>query len=185
MAEPPTPPSPEAPIDSGQPDPDQTQGGSTWPDPSPPPEHPPADVRGGAHIPGYELLGTLGRGGMGVVYKARQLSLNRVVALKMILAGSHADPEELARFRSEAEAVARIQHPHIVQIYEIGTHEGLPFFSLEFCSGGALLRKIDATPQPPRDGAELVATLARAIHEVHRQGIVHRDLKPANILLSP
>ncbi len=133
--------------------------------------------------PGYELLGLLGRGGMGVVYKARQRSLNRVVALKMISAGSHARPEDLARFRDEAEAVARLQHPNIVQVYETGTHDGLPFFSLEYVAGGSLDKKLAGRPQPPRAAAEFVRTLARAVHAAHQAGIVHRDLKPANILL--
>jgi eukaryotic-like serine/threonine-protein kinase len=121
---------------------------------------------------------------MGVVYKARQLRLNRLVALKMILAGAHAGPKELARFRVEAEAVARLQHPHIVQIYEVGEHQGLPYFSLEFCAGGSLDRKLAGAPLPPRDAAHLVATLAGAMHAAHEKGIVHRDLKPANILVT-
>jgi tetratricopeptide (TPR) repeat protein/tRNA A-37 threonylcarbamoyl transferase component Bud32 len=141
--------------------------------PSPPPE-----------IDGYEILGELGRGGMGVVYKARQVRLNRVVALKMILAGDHASPEAGVRFLAEAEAVARLHHPHIVQIYSLGDHGGRPYFEMEYVAGGSLADQLDGTPRPARDAARLVETLARAIHEVHRLGIVHRDLKPANILLA-
>jgi WD40 repeat protein len=135
-------------------------------------------------VPGYELLGELGRGGMGVVYKARQVALNRVVALKMVLSGGHASPEELARFRSEAEAVARLQHPNIVQIHEVGEVGGLPYFSLEFCPGGSLAQKLDGTPLPPKQAAELVEKLAGAMHAAHNAGVVHRDLKPANVLLA-
>jgi WD40 repeat protein len=135
-------------------------------------------------VPGYEVLEELGRGGMGVVYKARQLSLHRVVALKMILAGGHAGTGELARFRTEAEAIARLQHPHIVQIYEVGEHEGRPYFSLEFCAGGSLDRKLGGTPLPANEAASLVETLARAMHAAHEKGVVHRDLKPANVLLA-
>jgi serine/threonine-protein kinase len=135
-------------------------------------------------LPGYEILGELGRGGMGVVYKARQVRLKRLVALKMILSGVHADAEQLARFRAEGEAVASVQHPHIVQIYEVGEHEGLPYFSLEYVDGGSLSQKLNGTPLPAREAAQLVETLARAVHFAHERGIVHRDLKPANILLS-
>jgi serine/threonine protein kinase len=113
--------------------------------------------------PGYEILDELGRGGMGVVYKARQLDLGRLVALKMVLAGGHAGPEELARFRAEAEAIARLQHPNIVQIYEVGEHDGLPFFSLEFCPGGSLAQELDGTPLQPREAASVVERLARAM----------------------
>jgi tetratricopeptide (TPR) repeat protein len=135
-------------------------------------------------VPGYEVLDQLGRGGMGVVYKARQLTLNRVVALKMILAGSHAGPEDLARFRLEAEAIARLQHPNIVQIHEVGEHEGLPFFSLEFCPGGSLDEKLGGMPLPSAEAARLVQTLARAVQAAHERHVVHRDLKPANVLLT-
>jgi tetratricopeptide (TPR) repeat protein/tRNA A-37 threonylcarbamoyl transferase component Bud32 len=150
---------------------------------APAPEAEPGATEPG-RIPGYEILGELGRGGMGVVYKARQIKLNRVVALKMILAGNYAGPEELARFRREAEAVARLQHPHIVQIHEVGEADGRPFFSLEYVEGGSLADKLDGTPLPPRQAAELVETLARAVQAAHERGVVHRDLKPANVLLT-
>jgi WD40 repeat protein len=135
-------------------------------------------------VPGYEMLGVLGKGGMGVVYKARQKGLNRLVALKMILAGGHAGPDALARFKTEAEAVARLQHPHIVAVHEVGEHDGLPFFSLEFVAGGSLAQKLAGTPIGPRDAARLIETLARALHHAHQHGVVHRDLKPANVLLA-
>jgi WD40 repeat protein len=135
-------------------------------------------------VPGYEILGELGRGGMGVVYKARQLSLNRLVALKMILAGAHAAPEQIARFRAEASAVARLGHPGIVQIYDLGTHDGLPFLGLEYVEGQSLARWLQGNPQPERLAAELIEALARIMQVAHERGIVHRDLKPANVLLS-
>jgi WD40 repeat protein len=134
-------------------------------------------------VPGYELIGELGRGGMGVVYKARQLSLGRLVALKMILAGEHAGRVQLARFRTEVEAVAHLQHPNLVQVYEVGEHDGRPYFVMELVEGGSLDLKTDAKPQPPRHAAQLLETLARAVHAVHQQGIIHRDLKPSNVLL--
>jgi serine/threonine protein kinase len=134
--------------------------------------------------PGYEILGELGRGGMGVVYKARQVNLNRLVALKMILAGGHAGAEERQRFLAEAESIAAIKHPGIVQIHDFGTHEGLPFFALEFCDGGALAARLNGTPLPPREAARVVEQLARAMAAAHEQGIIHRDLKPANVLLT-
>jgi hypothetical protein len=151
----------------------------TWVEPSP---SSPAAAQ--AAMPGYELLGELGRGGMGVVYKARQSRLKREVALKMLLGGPHAAPAQLARFRTEAEAVARLQHPNIVQIYEIGEHNGLPYFSLEYVAGGTLADRLDGTPLPARDAVALVETLARAMHYAHERGIIHRDLKPANVLLA-
>jgi WD40 repeat protein len=135
-------------------------------------------------VPGYEILGVLGRGGMGVVYKARQLSLNRLVALKMILAGTHAGGKDLARFRREAEAVARLRHPNFVQIYDIGEADGRPYLALEYVEEGNLGRRLGGDPQPVVPAVALVETLARAVHFAHQQGIVHRDLKPANILLT-
>jgi serine/threonine protein kinase/Tfp pilus assembly protein PilF len=134
-------------------------------------------------LEGYEIRGELGRGGMGVVYKARQTRLKRLVALKMILAGRHAGAEQLARFRTEAQAAARLKHPNIVQVYEVGAHEGLPFLSLEFVDGDRLDRRLGGASLPPRVAAELIERLALAVHAAHQQGIVHRDLKPANILL--
>jgi WD40 repeat protein/serine/threonine protein kinase len=135
-------------------------------------------------LPGFEILSELGRGGMGIVYKARQIQLDRVVALKVILAGSLAGPDDLRRFHREAEAVARLQHAHVVQIFEIGDANGLPYFSLEYCAGGSLAAKLAGTPLLPREAAHLVETLARAAHAAHLRGIVHRDLKPANVLLT-
>jgi serine/threonine protein kinase/Flp pilus assembly protein TadD len=135
-------------------------------------------------IPGYEILGELGRGAMGVVYRARQLRLNREVALKMILAGDHASADTLARFTAEAETIAKIRHPHIVQIYAISDWEGRPYVELEYVEGGSLGSRLDGTPWPPRSAARLLESLARAAAEAHRQGIVHRDLKPANILMT-
>jgi WD40 repeat protein len=144
----------------------------------------PAPAQPAGAVPGYELLGELGRGGMGVVYKARHVALDRLVALKMILAGGHAGAQELARFRTEAHAVARLQHPNIVQIYEVGEQDGRPFFSLEFCAGGTLSSRLKGTPLPEREAAQLVALLARAMHAAHQAGVIHRDLKPANVLLA-
>jgi tRNA A-37 threonylcarbamoyl transferase component Bud32 len=134
-------------------------------------------------IPGYEILAELGRGGMGVVYKARQVRLDRPCALKMILGGAHSRPEAAARFLAEAQAIARLQHPHIVQIRHIGEADGLPFFELEYIEGGSLDRRLDGTPWAARRAAGLVELLAGAVAEAHRLGIVHRDLKPGNILL--
>jgi eukaryotic-like serine/threonine-protein kinase len=135
-------------------------------------------------IPGFEILEELGRGAMGVVYRALQTRLNREVALKMILAGDHADPNTLARFVAEAGTIARLQHPNIVQIYGIGDWEGRPYLQLEYVEGGSLASRLDGTPWPPRSAAKLLEHLARAAAEAHRLGIVHRDLKPANILMT-
>ena len=137
-----------------------------------------------AAIGNYDIHSVLGRGGMGIVYRAKQRGLNREVALKMILSGPHADMELLARFRAEAEAVALLQHPNIVQIYDIGEENGLPYFSLEFVEGQTLDEFRDGQPVDERKAAELIETIARAMHFAHDAGIVHRDLKPANVLLS-
>jgi serine/threonine protein kinase len=137
----------------------------------------------GRQLGGYELLEELGRGGMGVVYKARQTGLGRVVALKLIRTGEHAGAAERARFRAEAEVVARLSHPNIVPIYEAGEADGLPFFSLEFVDGPTLAELLAGTPQPAEQSARLVETLARAVHFAHERGVIHRDLKPANVLL--
>src|SRR5262245_36787499 len=135
-------------------------------------------------IPGYEILSVLGWGGMGVVYRARQQGLHRWVAVKMVHAGAQANPQALARFHVEAEAVARLQHPNIVQIHEVGQHAGSPFLVLELVEGRSLAQWLAGTPQPARQAAELVETLARAIPSAHRQGVVHRDLTPGNILFT-
>jgi len=133
--------------------------------------------------PGYEIVEVLGRGGMGVVYRARQLGLNRLVALKMIVGGGQANAADLARFRAEAEALAVLKHPNIVQVYDIGEMNGQPFFSMELVTGGTLAQLLEAGPLPARAAAELIATLAAAVHGAHQHGIIHRDLKPSNVLL--
>jgi hypothetical protein len=135
-------------------------------------------------LPGYEVLSKLGEGGMGVVFQARDLTLKRLVAIKQLL---HPAPsgEGLARFHSEAEALARLDHPHVVKVHAAGERDGRPFFVMEYVEGGGLDRKIDGRPQPPADAARLVMLLARAVHSAHQQGIVHRDLKPANVLMAP
>jgi serine/threonine protein kinase len=147
--------------------------------------------RGGAlqpptapHLEGFEILGVLGQGGMGIVYKARQTPLARLVALKMIRAGAYAKPQELSRFRREAEVTARLQHPNIVQIYEVGEHEGCPYVVLEYVEGGNLAQQLDGTPLPERRAAEVMLTLARAVQHAHERGILHRDLKPGNVLVA-
>lgn len=135
-------------------------------------------------IPGYEILRELGRGGMGVVYQAHHLKLNRMVALKMVLGGSYSQPEELVRFLGEAQSAARLQHPNIVQIYEVSKHDDRPFFTMEYIEGSSIAQKFGNTPVRPRQAAEMIHVLASAIHFAHQQGIVHRDLKPANILMT-
>ena len=132
----------------------------------------------------YEIQSELGRGGMGVVYKARHKQLARDVALKMILVGAHAGEEQVARFMTEAQAVAHLQHQNIVQIFDIGDHDGLPYFSLEYVDGPSLSQKVRGQPQPAKDAARMIETLARAMQYAHDHGVLHRDLKPANILLT-
>jgi tetratricopeptide (TPR) repeat protein len=158
-------------------DPDRTRPGDTVSAARP------AGSTAWPEMPGYDIEGELGRGGMGVVYRAVQRALKRTVALKMILAGGHAGADDLTRFRREAEAIARLRHPNIVQIYEVGEEGGRPFLSLEFVDGGSLAERIAGTPQPPREAAAFASVLARAMHVAHQAGIVHRDLKPANVLL--
>jgi serine/threonine protein kinase len=136
-------------------------------------------------IPGYAFLERLPAGGPGVVYKARQTDLNLDVALKMIrFEEDAADPRRQALFRREAEAVARLNHPHVVRIYDFGEHQGRPYYTMEYVAGGSLQKRLKAGPLPPREAAALVETLARALHAVHQKGIVHRDLKPGNVLLA-
>jgi serine/threonine-protein kinase len=145
------------------------------------PVPPPAGL---PRVPGYEVEAVLGCGGMGVVYKARQHALDRSVALKMLLAGPFAGAQELGRFRRETAALACLRHANIVPVYDAGEVEGRPYFTMEFLDGGSLAQKLSGTPQPARQAAALLATLAEAVQVAHQGGIVHRDLKPANILLT-
>ena len=135
-------------------------------------------------VPGYDILEELGRGGMGIVYKARHVRSERLVALKLLRDGALAGSEERARFRIEAEAAARMRHPNVVQIYDVGEHQGRPHFAMEFVQGGSLDKHLAGQPQPAAQAAELVRLLARAVQHAHEQQVVHRDLKPANILLA-
>jgi hypothetical protein len=132
----------------------------------------------------YEVLGELGRGGMAVVYKAWQVRLKRTIALKMLLGSRLADPQFRARFRSEGELLARLQHPNIVQIFDVGEHDGQPYLALEYVDGGSLSTRLEGRPQLPVRAAQWTETLARAVHHAHQQGLIHRDLKPANVLVT-
>jgi serine/threonine-protein kinase len=134
-------------------------------------------------VPGYELTGVLGQGGMGVVYRAWQVQARRFVALKMIRDGGLAGPREVQRFRAEAEEAAGLDHPHIVPLYEVGAHDGRPFFSMKLLEGGRLEEQATCPARDPRAAARLVEKVARAVHHAHQRGVLHRDLKPANILL--
>ena len=140
-------------------------------------------VTPGAALGDYELVEELGRGGMGVVFKAEQASLGRTVALKMILRGSMPSSADLARFRTEAESAARLDHPAIVPIYEVGQHQGQPFFTMKYVSGTTLAHRLAKGPMQAREAAELLAPVCRAIHFAHERGVLHRDLKPSNILI--
>ena len=131
----------------------------------------------------YELINEIARGGMGVVYKARQVSLNRTVALKMILTGKLASESDVRRFYQEAESAANLDHSGIVPIYDIGEHDGNHFFSMKFIDGGSLAEALPELRKEPRKLVQLIADVARAVHHAHQRGILHRDLKPANILL--
>src|SRR5579884_1239755 len=179
-----TPPAPQRPPTDGHftlsdRDLPQPQTETVYPDVSP--------AAGAAvlRIGDYEIVEELGRGGMGVVYRARHRTLGHEVALKMVLSGGHARAADLARFRLEAAAVARLHHPGIVHIHEFGTHQGNPFFSLELVGGGSLKDWLREGPLPPTAVGALVEKLARAVQHAHERGIVHRDLKPANVLLTP
>ena len=136
-------------------------------------------------VPGYEIIEILGRGGMAVVFRARHLALQRIVALKMLQNWTRAGEKDLARFRAEADVIARLQHPNIVQIYDVGDVAGRPYFALEYVVGGSLAKHLNGTPQSPRLASKFVEVLARAVQAAHANGVIHRDLKPANILLVP
>lgn len=148
-----------------------------------PPHSSPFPAAALREAPGYEILGELGRGGMGIVYKARQIGANRLVALKVVISGGHARSEDILRFRREAEAPAKLRHANIVQIYEVGEHDCLPFFSMEYAEGGNLAQFVKSTALSSREAVAMLIMLADAVHYAHTQGVVHRDLKPANILL--
>jgi eukaryotic-like serine/threonine-protein kinase len=143
-----------------------------------------SEIASAPQIPGYEIKGTLGRGGIGIVYLARHLALDRIVALKVLQEGRRSEPDHGARFEREAAAVAKCQHPNLVQIHEIGEYNGQSYLALEYVDGGTLARSLAGVAQPPRAAAALLEILARAVDHAHRRGVVHRDLKPANVLLT-
>ena len=135
-------------------------------------------------IPGYEIIRELGRGGMGVVYEARQERLNRLVAVKVLLGGRYATAKSQERFKAEVDAIGRMQHPNLIQVFDVGEYDGRMYYSMEYLAGGNLEDRIGNVPLPARKAAELLVILADAIEAVHQQGVIHRDLKPANILLT-
>jgi serine/threonine protein kinase len=143
-----------------------------------------APAHSGTRLGDFELLEELGKGGMGIVYRARQVKLDRLVALKLIRSGSLADTEERSRFDAEARAAARLQHPHIVQVFEVGEHDGLPYLALELVGGGSLARQCRGQPWEAHRAARLIEQLAQAVQHAHEHGVVHRDLKPDNVLLT-
>jgi serine/threonine protein kinase/tetratricopeptide (TPR) repeat protein len=148
-------------------------------------EEEPTGALSNPEIRGFSIVGELGRGNMGVVYKARQLNLNRLVALKVIRGGRHAGREELQRFLNEARVIALVQHPHIVRIYDVGEQDGLPYFSMEYVEGGNLAEHLSGRPLPVREAAQVTKMLANAVGAAHQHGIIHRDLKPGNVLIRP
>ncbi|MEM7316343.1 MAG: protein kinase, partial [Planctomycetota bacterium] len=135
-------------------------------------------------LPGYQIVEELGRGGMGVVYRAQHLALDREVAIKMISDGVMAGPERIARFTNEAEAIAKLNHPQIVRIFDVGAFRGIPYFALEYAQGGSLRDRLTNTPWEPRDAALLVLTISNAVHAAHEAGIIHRDISPGNVLFA-
>jgi WD40 repeat protein/tetratricopeptide (TPR) repeat protein len=160
--------------------PDPTLGSTLDAGPDDPPR---PDAGRWPALDGLVIQGELGRGGMGIVYRAHQLGLGRTVAVKTLLVGGAAGPDALARFRAEAEAIARLRHPNVVQVYSVGPRDGPPYLVMEYVPGGSLAERLDGSPQPPREAAELVEALACGLAEAHRLGVIHRDVKPANILL--
>jgi serine/threonine protein kinase/WD40 repeat protein len=151
------------------------------------PNHAAPRLHGVPSVPGFDVAGEIGRGGMGVVYKARHRRLNRLCALKMVLAGGAADTVTVQRFLFEAEILARVQHAQVVQVFEVDTYQGpsgvpIPYLAMELLEGGSLAGRIKEGPLDPREAAELMEGVARAVHAAHLQGVIHRDLKPGNIL---